>query len=286
MNNDWGIIGCAYMAKEYCKALTLKGIRPHVFSRNLTSSNVKSFQAMFPKITVSKIEDIRDEAGNWLVCTSIESHEQICGGLVGTVYCEKPYSNTPDYGVERDIVVLMNRRYYYWVDYMKDVIDSGMITKVIALIPEKDVDALISQSIHVVDLLWYLTGPFQSAKRIGDKSPSFILSTDSEISVVINMNYGSYENFSLRFYGDDGTVYEAKPLEAFAISEGMEVREPDEEFPLRSYKPVVRSLGYQPTDFKPGLGELVDDLIQGGDTKLPSLIEHRQVHAWMHDNML
>ena len=286
MQNNWGVVGCAYMSKEYCKVLISRGIKPQVFSRNLNSSNVKSFRAMFPELAVEKIEHIRDEAKNWLVCTNIESHEKICAGLTGTIYCEKPYSQTPDYDADRNITILMNRRYYYWVDYMKKIIDSGKIVKIVAVIPEKSVDALITQSIHVIDLLWYLSGAFQSATRIGQQSPSFILSTDSKIPLVINMNYGSHENFSLRFYSDDGVVYEAKPLEAFNIAEGMEVREPDEEFPLRSYKPVIRALEYVPTDLKPGLAELIDDLLQGTDTKLPSLSAHRQIHAWMQDNML
>lgn len=273
------------MSKEYCKVLISRGIRPQVFSRDLNSSNVESFRAMFPELAVEKIENIRDEPRNWLVCTNIESHEQICAGLTGTIYCEKPYAHTTDYDADRNITILMNRRYYYWVDYMKKIIDSGKIVKIIAVIPEKNVDALITQSIHVIDLLWYLSGAFQSATRIGQRSPSFILSTDSKVPLVINMNYGSHENFSLRFYSDDGVVYEARPLEAFNISEGMEVREPDDEFPLRTYKPVIRQLEYVPTGHKPGLAELIDDLIEGKDTKLPSLLAHHQIHAWMQDNM-
>ena len=274
------------MSKEYCKVLISRGINPLVFSRDLTSPNVQSFQAMFPELEVRRIADIRNDVGNWLVCTNIESHADVCSKLDGNVYCEKPYSHSPTYDADKDISILMNRRYYYWVNYIRDVIRSGKIVKVIAVIPEKSVDALITQSIHVIDLLWYLIGPFQSATRIGISSPSYVLSTDSTIALVINMNYGAHENFSLRFYSDDGVVYEAKPLEAFSIAEGMEVREPDDEIPVRSYKPITSPLEYVTTNHKPGLGELMDDLIQGCSTRLPSLAEHRQIHAWMQDNML
>ena len=51
---------------------------------------------MFPGLAVERIENIRDESKNWLVCTKIESHEKICAGLTGTIYREKPYSQTPD----------------------------------------------------------------------------------------------------------------------------------------------------------------------------------------------
>lgn len=285
MNGDWGIVGCAYMAQEYCKVLTSKGITPSVFSRDLSSANVAAFQALFPQLAVRTIDDIQSDSKNWLVCTNIESHEDVCKKLVGKVYCEKPYSHKPDYDVNTDITILLNRRYYYWVDFIKEIIDGGAITKIIAVIPEKSVDALITQSIHVIDLLWYLTGPFNKATKIGDASPSFVLSTDKNIPLVINMNYGSHENFSIRFYAKDGLVYEAKPLEAMNIAEGMEVRQPDDELPLRSYKPIMRSLDYEPTNFKPGLGELIDDLISGQNTKLPTLFEHRRIHAWMQDNM-
>ena len=286
MKSDWGIVGCAYMAKEYCKVLTAKGITPHVYSRDLASSNVRSFEELFPDLNVQEFPEISKAVDKWIVCTNIESHEKVCSLLEGRIYCEKPYSHVPTYDASKEISILMNRRYYYWVDFMRGVIDEGKIVKVIACIPERSVDALITQSIHVVDLLWYLTGSFEPAKRVGDVSPTFILSTKKKIPLVINMNYGSHENFSLRFYGDDGAVYEAKPLEAFSIAEGMEVREPDDEIPFRSYKPITSPLEYVPTNHKPGLGELMDDLIQGSNTRLPGLTEHRQIHAWMQDNML
>jgi predicted dehydrogenase len=286
MQNDWGIVGCAYMSKEYCKVLVSKGITPKVYSRDLTSPSVKSFTELFPQLRVQEFSEISNSVDNWLVCTNIESHETVCSLLGGRVYCEKPFSHIPTYDADKEISILMNRRYYYWVNFIKDIIDTGKIAKVVACIPEKSIDALITQSIHVIDLIWYLAGTFQSATRVGSTSPTYVLSTENEIPLVLNMNYGSHENFSLRFYGDDGAVYEAKPLEAFNIAEGMEVREPDDEIPLRSYKPLVRPLEYEPTDYKPGLGELIDDLIRGADTKLPSLAEHRQIHVWMQDNML
>jgi predicted dehydrogenase len=286
MKKDWGIVGCGHMAKEYCKALTSKGINPQVFCRDLTSSNVKSFQAMFPQIEVKLLATICNEISNWLVCTSIDSHESVCGKLEGSVYCEKPYSHSPIYDVDKNVSVLMNRRYYYWVEFIKKLISDGKIIKVIAFIPEESIDFLIPRGMHVIDLLWYLTGPFQSATRIGTTSPSYVLSTDTGLPLVINMNYGAHENFSLRFYGENGDVYEAKPLEAFSTAEGMEVHEPDDENPLRSYRPIISTRTYVPTNLKPGLGELIDDLIQGSATRLPTLSEHRRIHQWMQDNML
>ena len=252
----------------------------------MASANVKSFQDIFPQLKVQEFAEISDAVDKWIVCTNIESHEEVCSKLEGRIYCEKPYSHVSTYDANKDISILMNRRYYYWVNYIRDIIDSGKIVKVVACIPEKNIDALITQSIHVIDLLWYLTGTFQSATKVGSTSPSYILSTDKGIPMVINMNYGSHENFSLRFYRDDGVVYEVKPLESFSITEGMEVREPDDDFPLRTYRPISRSLKYTPTNYKPGLGELIDDLIQNSPTRLPTLSEHRDVHAWMEGNML
>lgn len=274
------------MAKEYCKVLMAKGITPLIYSRDLLSPNVKSFQELFPQLTVQEFSEISTAVDKWIVCTNIESHEAVCNQLQGRIYCEKPFAHDTTYNADKDISILLNRRYYYWVKYIKDIIDSGKIVKVVACIPEKSIDALITQSIHVIDLLWYLTGPFQSATKVGSQLPTYMLSTDKDIPVVINMNYGAHENFSIRFYSDDGVVYEAKPLEAFSITEGMEVREPDDDMPLRSYRPISRPLVYTPTNHKPGLEELVDDLIQDLPTRLPTLAEHRDVHVWMEGNML
>jgi predicted dehydrogenase len=286
MKNNWGIVGCAYMAQEYCKVLVAKGIIPQVFSRDLVSANVKKFQEIFPQLTVKEFSAFSTEVDQWIVCTNIESHEMICDQLQGRIYCEKPFAHDTQYDANKDISILLNRRYYYWVNYIKDIIDSGKIVKVVACIPERSINALITQSIHVVDLLWYLTGSFGPATKIGSQLPTYVLSTDKDIPVVINMNYGAHENFSIRFYSDDGIVYEAKPLEAFSITEGMEVREPDDDMPLRSYRPISRPLVYMPTDHKPGLEELVNDLIENIPTRLPTLAEHRDVHVWMEGNML
>ncbi len=285
MKTDWGIVGCGYMGKEYCKVLTAKGVVPSVFSRDLTSENVSAFQALFPDLEVKPIADNRNDVGNWLVCTNIESHGEICSSLAGRIYCEKPYSHRPHYDDDARISVLMNRRYYYWVEFIKEIIDAGKIVKIIATIPEKSKDALITQSIHVVDLLWYLAGRFGSAIKLGSASPSFFLTSELAIPLVINMNYGAHENFSLRFYHQDGTVHEARPLEAFSSAEGMQVREPDDEVPFRSYQPMVSPLVYTPTSHKPGLDELITDLLHSTSSRLPSLSEHREIHAWMEENM-
>jgi predicted dehydrogenase len=281
MPAKWGIVGCAYMAKEYSKVLLSKGVKPQIYSRNLGSSNVQSFVTQFPSLRVSSLVDISEDIENWIVCTSIESHEHVCSMLQGRIYCEKPYAHTNSYDVCRNITILMNRRYYHWVKMMADSIARQEIVKIITCIPEKSVEALITQSIHVIDLLWHLTGPFGPATRIGDISPSFIFSTQRDIPVVVNMNYGSHENFSMRFYARDGRVYEAKPLEAFCVSEAMEVREPDELVPVRTYKPVVRQFPYVWTTFKPGLSELIDDLVCDLPSRLPTIEEHRAVHSWM-----
>lgn len=274
------------MSREYCKVLLSKGITPRVYSRDLASANVISFQDAFPQITVREIGAITAATDQWIVCTNIESHEEVCSLLEGRIFCEKPYAHSSAYDASKNISILMNRRYYYWVNFIKEIIDSGKILKVIACIPERSVDALITQSIHVIDLMWYLTGPFQTATKVGSQSPSYLVSTDNDISLVINMNYGSHENFSLRFYSDDGVVYEAKPLESFSITEGMEVREPDDDIPVRSYRPISRSLPYAATNYKPGLDELVEDMIGNSPGRLPTLSEHRKVHAWMEENML
>ena len=274
------------MAREYCKVLVAKGITPKVYSRDIASHNVDSFNGAFSGLHVREFSEISDSVRNWLVCTNIESHDEVCSMLAGRVYCEKPFAHNSTYDAARPITILMNRRYYYWVKFIKDIFDQGRITKVIACIPEKSPDALIPQSIHVIDLIWYLAGPFGSAARVGGRMPTYILSTDNGTTVVINMNYGAHENFSLRFYADDGAVYEAKPLESFSVAEGMEVHEPDDDNPVRTYRPICRQLAYSDTGHKPGLRELVDDLVEAPSSRLPTLEEHRQIHAWMERNML
>lgn len=286
MKGKWGVIGSGYMAREYCKALLGKSITPQVFCRDLESRSVAMLRAACPQLTVRELDKLDTAIDHWLVCTAIESHDAICAALPGHVYCEKPYSHDTRYDPARDYAILVNRRYYYWVEQLKSLIDGGRIEKIIASIPEKGAHTLITQGIHVIDLLWYLAGAFGPAQRVGKALPSYMFSTAKNVSVVVNMNYGAHENFSLRFYAADGTVYEAKPIEACTVSEGMEVRQPDDALPIRTYKPVTRALEFTPTPFKPGLGELLDDLIEGRPHRLPSLAQHHQIHRWIEDNMV
>ncbi|MFK8017211.1 MAG: hypothetical protein AB8G17_17435 [Gammaproteobacteria bacterium] len=286
MAQSWGVIGCAYMAREYCKVLLAKGVVPQVYSRNLTSTNVTEFKQAFPQLHVKTLEQIGPDVDHWLVCTNIESHAEICSKLPGEVYCEKPYAHDASYDADCHVSLLMNRRYYFWVLEMRGRIERGEIHKVVASIPEKSADALITQSIHVIDLLWYLCGPFEPASRVGLACPTYTLLAKRGLPVVINMNYGAHENFSVRFYAQGGVVYEARPVEAFGISKGMEVREPDDELPIRTYRPLIHAVPYEATGYKPGLGELIDDLIGGKPSRLPTLAEHRDIHAWMERNML
>lgn len=286
MISKWGVVGCAYMSREYCKVLLAKGVEPAVYSRDLASPNVASFQQSFPQLPVREIADIDGEDRKWLVCTNIESHAAVCAPLKGEVYCEKPFAMTSDYETDAQVSMLMNRRYYYWVDFIREIIDRGDIAKVIACIPEKSIDALVTQSIHVVDLIWYLTGSFEKAQRVGNALPTYIMSTAKDIPLVINMNYGAHENFSVKFYAHDGTLYEARPLEWFATSSAMEVCEPDDDLPIRTYRPVTSPLAHTFSTFKPGLEPLIDDLLNEVPGKLPDLAAHRQLQVWMEDNML
>lgn len=286
MKTTWGVVGCAYMSIEYCKVLLAKGVAPKVYTRDLASPNVAAFHEIFPSLDVEDFTRISEVARNWLVCTNIASHDEVCGRLQGTIYCEKPFAATSAYDADKDIAMLMNRRYYYWVDYINEIIDRGKIVKIIASIPEQSVGDVMARSIHVIDLLWYLTGTFGKAMKVGTVSPTYVLDTAKGVPLVINMNYGAHENFSVRFYADDGVVYEARPLEWFSITNAMEVREPDDDLPIRTYRPVSQPLAHVFTNFKPGLEELMDDLLQNKPNKLASLSEHRHLQTWMEDNLL
>ena len=83
------------MSREYCKVLLSKDINPQVYSRDLTSPNVVSFEEAFPGISVQELSEISASVANWLVCTNIESHEQVCSMLEGKITVRNLFRTSP-----------------------------------------------------------------------------------------------------------------------------------------------------------------------------------------------
>jgi predicted dehydrogenase len=171
------------------------------------------------------------------------------------------------------ILVAYNRRYYPSVRFAKDFINRNPECVVTLTIPESishsdsevsDVNTtknFFSNSVHGIDLVNYLLGPLslERVEQLGTGDvPSMLtgIGRAGDSLVIINCNWNSPANFALNI-DHAGTRLELRPWEIASLYEGMEVSEPTEARPVRTYTPklieTVDSLGEGL--LKPGFGE-------------------------------
>jgi hypothetical protein len=171
--------------------------------------------------------------------------------------------------------VAYNRRFYAAVAAARRFADDGPCLIRLEL-PEaiqdpRDGDdglrAVRENSIHGLDLLQHIVGPYRLDGRLEVSDPRARLATFSTTrghigSIVLNWNVPA--NFSL-VLDRAPRRFELRPFELGSLYEGMEVLEPSSEMPVRRYVP---KLSTQVTSFpgpdgiKPGFREQAHSLLQ------------------------
>ena len=108
------------------------------------------------------------------------------------------------------IKVLMNRRYYYWVNDLCLKAKKSLIQKIIVNIPEKFCKEswygipknVITNSIHIFDLIYFICNGLNIPKFSEINNNSAFLFTDSQLvkEIIFQLNYDAIEKFSIKFY--------------------------------------------------------------------------------------
>ena len=135
-----------------------------------------------------------------------------------------------------------------------------------------------ANSVHGLDLASYVFGQLAVQYVLHIRNPSgailglvATLSAEGGSVVQLTANWGTPANFSLTL-DRPGRRLEVLPFESATVYEGMEVREPTEETPIRRYVPIpVARVELDDVDrrFKPGFvaqGEALASLARGEDT--------------------
>ena len=140
-----------------------------------------------------------------------------------------------------------------------------------------------ANSVHGLDLARYVFGELsvQFVQHIRNPSGAILglaatlsaatQSAEGGSVVQLTANWGTPANFSLTL-DRPGRRLELRPFESATVYEGMEVREPTEETPIRRYDPIpVARVDLDEVDrrFKPGFvaqGKALASLVRGEDT--------------------
>ncbi len=301
------IIGTGYMARLYYKHFNYLGVESKLLYRNLYSKNTScAVEQIGLNALISEKEELNYNSDIVLVCTDENSHLQVLSKYSerkSQIYTEKPVSLDIDEiktFKRRDLRLLMNRRYYYWVEDIRQTSRNKKIDKVVVNLPEKNSNkkwnnmpiAIPVNSIHVIDLLFYICGelamPLYRKKQ--ERSMTIITNSKDVSEIIINMNYGAYENFSITFYLDSGNIIKVKPIEFAKILNAFSVIEPSENKHIRQYIPIGEEMKAPSMKFalqKYGILELCEDIIVNHNNpnmqKMPSIDESLKQMEWLRD---
>jgi predicted dehydrogenase len=175
--------------------------------------------------------------------------------------------------LNRKILVGYNRRHYDSIIELKTEIESVKSGHLNIVVPELSTDAsaqkpfltdtILSNTVHVLDLLLFLTGlsvPEIQIEYISTPSdlPRFVLSANKGLLTIrMEIYFFIPDNYRITFR-TKGKLIELRPFEIFRKYEGQQIIEPSEHNPIRLYNPyqvkeVVSSTEYSgKKNYKPG----------------------------------
>ena len=200
------------------------------------------------------------------------------------ILCEKPVSydlhTLKNLKKFKNVKVAFNRRFYPTVTSFKDILkkESGISIKV--NIPEATPELnlhisdkipflVYENSVHIFDLLnFFTTGLVWNFAQNQKKEDGTLISisalgkAENGTSLLLDMSFGAPENFNISaFTGSQKD--ELLPIETLSTYKGMDVTEPNDENPIRSYRPrLLRSSTIEIHDnLKPGILEQAKSFI-------------------------
>lgn len=259
------IIGSSQISKFHIDAFRKASIDITCCASSPNSKNIKKF-AIKNKIRqfFNNPFDLihKNEWDGLIIASSVKSTPNI---LEESIKFKKPIlvEKPVDFGInylkkfklkKLDFVnVAYNRRFYSTINFAKSFIQNSSDGCTLSVrIPEqvniKEKSKLIkfnnvySNSCHMIDLIQFLIGKIKIIKTLknplnGNIKMALLKSGKNYCQIIINSN--SPDNFSIQI--ENGTQrLELRPIEKLFLFEGMEVREPSSQFPLRIYSPKLK----------------------------------------------
>ena len=306
------ILGTGYMASVYFSHFKFLKENCYMVYRNKNSQNYINAQNRFgEEYLISKEESINLNPKILLSCVNPESHLNLIEPFMSKnclIAVEKPPSLDMElisnYLSKKKINVLMNRRYYYWVNDICLKAKKFLIRKIVVNIPEQFCDEswygipknIATNSIHIFDLVSFICKGLNKPEFSKIKNNSAFVFTSSQLveEVVFQMNYDAFEKFSIKFYLKDNSLIECSPIEEAYHYEEFKIEEPTKDSFIRKYIPIKNKIPTPKNQMfyqKPGVLELCKDLIIASkhekvdELSLPDLNETFNIMSWMKNSL-
>lgn len=168
------------------------------------------------------------------------------------------------------IFVAYNRRFYKVVEYAKEFCNYSKGGTVNINIPDSKIGKkrFLSNGCHIIDLARYLFGDFVILKKvirndyqnIGMESLTALCSNNKWI-ITLNAHSLLPANFGITI-NSNKKVFELMPIEKFTLYEGLEIIEPNNDYPLRRYLPKIIKKELEDSEFKPGFNKMYEEFSQ------------------------
>lgn len=187
------------------------------------------------------------------------------------VLVEKPVAwnlsdikNICDHKNSDKVFVAYNRRFYKGVNFAKKFCDLSNGGSVNITIPDskKGKKRFLVNGCHVIDLARYLLGDFEILEKIirndSENEEMEILTalcSNQKWSIVLNAHSLLPANFGITI-NSNKQVLELLPIEKFSLFEGLEIKEPSSQYPLRRYLPKLIRTEFEDSKFKPGFDNM------------------------------
>ena len=306
------IFGTGYMASVYFSHFKFLKENCLMVYRNKNSQNYLNARNRFGlEYLISHEESINLNPKILLSCVAPESHLKLIEPFISKnclIAVEKPPTLDMElmsqYLSENKIRVLMNRRYYYWVNDICLKAKNFLIRKIIVNIPEQFCHEswygvpqnIATNSIHIFDLVSFISNGLNKPEFSRINNHSAFVFTNSELveEIVFQINYDSIEKFSIKFYLKDNSLIECCPIEEAYHSAEFEIVEATKDSFIRKYNPIKNKIPSSKNEMlyqKPGVLELCKDLIMASknkkidDLSLPDLNESFNIMNWMRNSL-
>lgn len=302
------IIGCGKMARIYFSHLKFLGIEAKMAFRSKSSIN---YQISLEKFGTNALISLRNASYFDIVFSCVDPNSHLPSILpflskASLILSEKPVCLNLEEAsnlLDKEIFVLMNRRYYDWVESVKRLVKNKNISKIVVDIPEKKSNELWNgipisiplNSIHVFDLISYISGGLlgNSYLNYSDYGITCITKSDLIEEIIFNISYDAKERFSIKFYNKDATIIKCSPIENSLIYKKIEITEPSPVSNIREYTPLKENFVIRKNNLfkgqKPGIIELCQDLISNyknsNNLIVPNIRESVELLNWMKNNL-
>jgi predicted dehydrogenase len=280
-----GFIGCGKIANDHADVLKYLGINIQAVATRPNSQNIKRFadkykvsntyssfkdmieleklDALWVTIDWTNIEDIILDILSYDLPTFVEKPIALNSFMIKQVQiaCRKR---------NKKLQVGYNRRFYNHIPIIKNILCSSKIRSVLVEIPEnvsKHESKLfnnrwIQNSSHILDLLLYFLGEYDIINSFNSSAYddgfidtfNLLLLTKNEIPIHVVANWNVPANYNITFYLQD-SLLKLSPLEMGYLYRGFDIIEPDNDIPIRQYKPKLEkyfSCNDSNDKFKPG----------------------------------